>query len=284
MAKKSGLGKGLDALFADNTGEASSDGLTLRLSEIEPNKNQPRKEFDEQALSELADSIREHGLIQPLLVRKLENGRYQLVAGERRWRACRMIGLDEVPVTVKDLSDAEVMELALIENLQREDLNPLEEAAGYLDLIETYGLSQEQLARRVGKSRSAVANSLRLMGLPEQVRPMVASGRLSAGHARAILGLGDPVEMVALAREVEKKGLSVREVERLVNSKKSEKPEKTGKNAGKTNSYFTELEIAMREELGRKVKIKVSAGGKGSIEIAFFNQEDLASIAEKLAK
>lgn len=216
MAKKSGLGKGLDALFFDNDSEEKQDGtMMVRLSEIEPNKGQPRKTFDENALAELADSIREHGIIQPLLVRKLDNGGYQLVAGERRWRASRMIGLDEVPVVIKDLSDTEVMELGLIENLQREDLNPLEEAAGYKELMATYGLTQDQVAKRVGKSRSAIANSLRLLHLPDQIRPYLISGQLSMGHAKAILGLNSESAMVSAAKEAVAKGLSVREVEKL---------------------------------------------------------------------
>lgn len=221
MAKKSGLGKGLDALFFDNdSGEKQDSGaMMVRLSEIEPNKGQPRKTFDENALAELADSIREHGIIQPLLVRKLSNGGYQLVAGERRWRASRMIGLDEVPVVVKDLSDTEVMELGLIENLQREDLNPLEEAAGYKELMATYGLTQDQVAKRVGKSRSAIANSLRLLNLPEQVRPYLMNGELTMGHAKALLGLSSEAAMVSAAKEAVAKGLSVREVEKLASKK-----------------------------------------------------------------
>ena len=186
--KKGGLGKGLDALFVENdTGDTSS--VTLRISEIEPNREQPRKYFDEEALTELADSIRQHGVIQPLLVRPMENGTYQLVAGERRWRASRMAGLTEVPVVIKDLSEIEAMELALIENLQRQDLNPIEEAVGFQQLMERYSMTQEQVASRVGKSRPAVANALRLLNLPEQVVAMVQSGEVSPGHARALLKL-----------------------------------------------------------------------------------------------
>ena len=225
MAKKSGLGTGLDTLFEDNGfGLAQENGTVLRLTEIEPNRNQPRKEFDEQALSELADSIREHGIIQPLLVRPLETGGYQLVAGERRWRAARMIGLTEVPVVIKEMTETEVMELALIENLQRQDLNPLEEAAGYRELMTTYGLTQDRVAKRVGKSRSAVANCLRLLTVPEEIQPFLRSGQLSAGHVKALAGMSDREEMVRIAKSAADKGLSVREVERQVQSFTAPRP------------------------------------------------------------
>ena len=186
-AKKGGLGKGLDALFADNAIEEDTPAVKLKISEIEPNREQPRKEFDDAALAELADSIAQHGVLQPLLVRPLIGGGYQLVAGERRWRASRMAGLTEVPVVVRQMSDQEMMELALIENLQREDLSPMEEAEGYRTLMEGYSLTQEEVAQIVGKSRPAVANSLRLLALPNEIGEMVRSGELSAGHARALL-------------------------------------------------------------------------------------------------
>ncbi len=285
MAKKSGLGKGLDALFYDNDSGTNQDGVMMvRLSEIEPNKGQPRKTFDENALAELADSIREHGIIQPLLVRKLGNGGYQLVAGERRWRASRMIGLDEVPVVVKDLSDTEVMELGLIENLQREDLNPLEEAAGYKELMATYGLTQDQVAKRVGKSRSAIANSLRLLNLPERVRPYLMNGQLTMGHAKALLGLEGESTIIAAANEAVSKGLSVREVEKYVSKKSAGDQNIPAKRERrKKDHYLDEMEIAMNEELGRKVEI-IPEGNGGVLKIAFYSKEDLASIAEKLAK
>lgn len=287
MAKKSGLGKGLDALFFDNDSEGKQDGgaMMVRLSEIEPNKAQPRKTFDENALAELADSIREHGIIQPLLVRKLDSGGYQLVAGERRWRASRMIGLDEVPVVIKDLSDTEVMELGLIENLQREDLNPLEEAAGYKELMATYGLTQDQVSKRVGKSRSAIANSLRLLNLPVQVQPYLMNGQLSMGHAKALLSLNNELAIVSAAKEVVEKGLSVREVEKLASRKSAEslETEPVRKERRKKDHYLDEMEIAMNEELGRKVEI-IPDGDGGMLKIAFYNKEDLASLAEKLTK
>ncbi len=284
MAKKTGLGKGLGSLFEINASEESSgeNSRLLRLSAIEPNKNQPRKTFSEEALSELADSIKEHGLIQPLLVRPLGDERYQLVAGERRWRACRMLGLDEVPAIVREMTDAEVMELALIENLQREDLTPLEEAAGYRDLMETYGLTQEEAAKRVGKSRSAVANTLRLLQLPEQVRLLVEEGRLSAGHARALMGIEDIGTMTAVAKEAADKGLSVREVEKRVAREKAEK--KDPKTFASFDSYLLMMEQALEEELGRKVKLSVGKSGKGTLTIHFYNKEDLTAIAEKLTK
>ena len=284
MPKKTGLGKGLGSLFEINAPEepSSEQSRLLRLSAIEPNKNQPRKAFSEEALSELADSIKEHGLIQPLLVRPIGDDRYQLVAGERRWRACRMLGLDEVPATVREMTDAEVMELALIENLQREDLTPLEEAAGYRDLMETYGLTQEDAAKRVGKSRSAVANTLRLLQLPEQVRLLVEEGRLSAGHARALMGISDVAAMTAVAKEAADKGLSVREVEKRAAREKAEK--KDPKGFATFDSYLLMMEKALEEELGRKVKLTVGKSGKGTLTIHFYNKEDLTAIAEKLTK
>lgn len=283
MAKKSGLGKGLDALFFDNGSDEKKDGVTtVRLSEIEPNKGQPRKTFDEKALAELADSIREHGIIQPLLVRKLDKGGYQLVAGERRWRASRMIGLDEVPVVIKELSDTQVMELALIENLQREDLNPLEEATGYKELMATYGLTQEQVAKRVGKSRSAVANSLRLLNLPQQIRPYLLNGQLSSGHAKALLAFEDEELMIAKAKEAVDKGLSVRALEKEAIKKEKLTPPSIAKEKRKDH-YLEEMEIALNEEMARKVEI-ISEGKGGILKIAFYDKEDLAILAEKLTK
>lgn len=281
MAKKSGLGTGLDTLFEDNGfGLAQENGTVLRLTEIEPNRNQPRKEFDEQALSELADSIREHGIIQPLLVRPLETGGYQLVAGERRWRAARMIGLTEVPVVVKEMTETEVMELALIENLQRQDLNPLEEAAGYRELMTTYGLTQDQVAKRVGKSRSAVANCLRLLTVPEEIQPFLRSGQLSAGHVKALAGMSDREEMVRIAKSAADKGLSVREVERQVQSFTAPRP--SSPSGEEKEAFYKELELAMNVELGRKVRIRPGRIG-GTVEIAFFDQEDLRSLAYRLS-
>ena len=281
MPKAKGLGKGLGALMGDaalQTPEAGS--IFLPISQVEPGLNQPRKRFDDEALMDLADSIREHGIIQPLLVRPLETGGYQLVAGERRWRAARMIGLTEVPVVIKEMTETEVMELALIENLQRQDLNPLEEAAGYRELMTTYGLTQDQVAKRVGKSRSAVANCLRLLTVPEEIQPFLRSGQLSAGHVKALAGMSDREEMVRIAKSAADKGLSVREVERQVQSFTAPRP--SSPSGEEKEAFYKELELAMNVELGRKVRIRPGRIG-GTVEIAFFDQEDLRSLAYRLS-
>jgi len=288
--KKGGLGKGLDALFVENdTGDTSS--VTLRISEIEPNREQPRKYFDEEALTELADSIRQHGVIQPLLVRPMENGTYQLVAGERRWRASRMAGLTEVPVVIKDLSEIEAMELALIENLQRQDVNPIEEAVGFQQLMERYSMTQEQVASRVGKSRPAVANALRLLNLPEQVVAMVQSGEVSPGHARALLKLEDEEQILDIAKKIQKGRYSVRDVEKLTKKKLEEPkdipaqaPERIPTEADWLDNFFREMELALEAELGRKVSVTVKGKDKGTFSIDFFSKEDLADIAARLTK
>lgn len=275
---KGGLGKGLDALFMDNSiEEEAKSAVKLKLNDIEPNRAQPRKSFAEEALEELANSISTHGVIQPLLVRPLADGGYQLIAGERRWRASRMAGLTEVPVVIREMSDSEAMELALVENLQREDLNPIEEAQGLALLMETYGLTQEQAAKRVGKSRPAVANSMRLLSLPQDVLAMVERGELSAGHARTILALENAGQITALANEIVKKNLSVRETERAVKAllKGDAKKEKRVK---KRDTYYDEVELAVSQSLGRKAKVSLSAGNKGTLEIEFFGKEDLSKL------
>ena len=276
-AKRSGLGRGLDALFADNSVEESSfsSAMKLKIMDIEPNRDQPRKIFDESALAELADSIAQHGVLQPLLVRPMPDGGYQLVAGERRWRASRMAGLTEVPVVIRDLTDSQVAELALVENLQRENLNPLEEANGYKELSDRFGYTQEKISEIVGKSRSAVANALRLLNLPESVGEMVSSGSLSMGHARALLSLEDEKIQKEIAELVVRNDLSVRETERLV---RNAVKEKTGiKKAKKRNPYYDEAELALSEVLGRKVKITKSSK-KGALEIEFFDDADLKKL------
>ena len=215
MAKKmGGLGKGLSAIFIENDSENSNEAVTLRISEIEPNREQPRKDFDEEALAELSSSIMQFGVLQPILVRPIIGGGYQIVAGERRYRASRMAGLTEIPAVIRELSDDETMELAMIENLQREDLTPIEEAKGYKVLIETYDMSQEEVAKSMGKSRSAIANTLRLLLLPDDVIEMVEIDEISPGHARALLSLESKEQMSAVAEDVVKKGLTVRQVEK----------------------------------------------------------------------
>ena len=277
---KGGLGKGLEALFVDNN-TSDIPTTSLKLTEIEPNKEQPRKDFDDAALAELADSIREHGVLQPLLVRPMVNGRYQIVAGERRWRASRMVGLAEVPVVIREMTDTEAMELALIENLQRKDLNIIEEALGYKTLMETYGFTQEKVAQRVGKSRPVIANALRLLSLPPKVEKMVRDGQISAGHARALLSLDDPKVMEETAGRILSQGLSVREVERLSAPKKQRKPKgqtlsselepTQGDKQAWGDHYYQEMELALAAELGRKVKIQVSKD-KGTLEIEFYSK------------
>lgn len=281
MAKKlGGLGRGLDSLFADNSVDEINPSVNkLRIMEIEPNHDQPRKDFDEKALSELAESIEQHGVLQPLVVRPLANGAYQLVAGERRWRAARIAGLTEVPVVIKELSDEEVIEIAMIENLQREDLNPLEEALGYRYMMDELGITQEQAAEKVGKSRPAVANSLRLLKLPDEVQEMVKNNLISPGHARALLGFDSEDMIIQTAKLIVKDDLSVREVETMVkNSRKAPKIPKQQKR----DKFFSEVELALVENLGRRVKIKESKRDAGLLEIEFFDKDDLESLAMKL--
>ncbi len=277
-AKKSGLGRGFDAIMFDNSVEelsTSAGAVKVKLTDIEPNRDQPRKHFDEDALAELSESILKHGVLQPLLVRPMLDGSYQLVAGERRWRASRMAGLTEVPVVIKELTDAQVAELALVENVQREDLNPLEEANGYKELSEKYGYTQEEISEIVGRSRSAVANALRLLALPEEIQDMVMKGELSAGHAKAILTAADKDYQIELAKLVVKEDLSVRTTERL--ARKSASDVKTGKKTKKRNPYYDEVELALSDVLGRQVKVTKSSK-KGSLEIEFFDDDDLKKL------
>lgn len=286
MAKKGGLGRGMDALFLDNSATGNENGTTmLNINEVEPNRNQPRKIFNESGLEELAKSIEQNGIIQPILVRPMADGSYQLIAGERRWRAARMAGLTEVPVTIREMSDEEASIFALIENLQREDLNPVEEAEGLKSLIESYGFTQEEAADKVGKSRTAVTNTLRLLKLPSPVRNLLGDGKITAGHARALLGLDDEEEMLKIAETVVAQDLSVRQVEKMVKyALQGEKP-KPKKRDKKRDQYYDEVEIALTNTLGRKVKIYLSSTGhKGTLEFEFFGKEDLTRLAKEFDK
>ena len=286
MAKKGGLGRGMDALFLDNSAEDNGNaGTVLNINEIEPNRNQPRKNFSENGLEELAKSIEQNGIIQPILVRPMSDGSYQLIAGERRWRAARMAGLHEVPVTIREMSDEEASVFALIENLQREDLSPVEEAEGLKSLIESYGFTQEEAADRVGKSRTAVTNTLRLLKLPSPVLQILGEGKITAGHARALLGLDDEKEMLRIAQATVAQELSVRQVEKMVKyAAQGEKP-KPKKRDKKRDKYYDEVEIALTNVLGRKVKIYLSPSGhKGTLEFEFFGKEDLTKLAKEFDK
>ena len=276
--KKRGLGKGLDAIFAENTPASAEGAVRIKISEIEPNREQPRKEFDSEALSELADSISQHGVLQPLLLRPLLTGGYRIVAGERRWRAARMAGLTEVPAVVREMTDAEEMLFALIENLQREDLTPLEEARGYRTLIETQDFTQEEVSQAVGKSRPAVTNALRLLNLPEDIQQMLEKGEITAGHARTLLSFKREEDM-RLAAQKAKEGASVRELENLakrLNQQKEETPPAKPK-----NRYFEEAQLAVGEYLNRKVKV-AGTKKKGTLQIEFYGEEDLQNLLHDL--
>lgn len=278
--KKGGLGKGLDALFMDNSTEDPESARMLAISDIEPNRDQPRKQFDDAALRELADSIAQHGVIQPLLVRPMGGGIYQIVAGERRWRASRLAGLTEVPAVVRELTDSETMEIALVENLQREDLDPVEEAEGIAQLIETYSLTQEEAARKLGKSRPAVANALRLLNLPAQVREMLRTGRLTPGHARALLAMEGGEAITAAAQEIAEKGLSVREAEKL--AKAPVQAPKHPADVRRRPVFIEEAQLALTEYFGRPVRL--TGGTKGKIELEYYSEQDLTELTKKLEK
>lgn len=283
--KKGGLGRGLEALMMENSTEDASKTVTLRLLDVTPNPDQPRRQFDDDALAELTASIEAHGILQPLLVRPMLDGSYQIVAGERRWRAARMAGLTEVPVVIRDLSDRETAELALIENLQREDLNPIEQAQGYRLLIDRYGLTQEETANAVNKSRPAVSNLLRLLELPREITDMVKTGALSAGHARALLSLEDDTLRVAVAKEAAEKGLSVRAIEQFVKKAKTQNTPAAPHRAAFTARFGDEVALALSEQMGRRVKVAESKKGKkgGMLQIEYFDEEDLRSLAKALA-
>lgn len=285
MAKKlSGLGRGIDAIFLENTMESEQEqkngSMKLRVSQMEPKGNQPRKYFDTEALAQLAESIAAHGVLQPILVRDIGGDRYQIIAGERRWRASKMAGLSEVPVVLLDSTEQEAAQIALIENIQREDLNPLEEAAAYKSLADEYHLTQEEISRQIGKSRSAIANAVRLLDLPEAVRPHVASGELSAGHARALLGLRYTDDIAALAQVIIDRGLSVRmteeEVKRWNRRRDMEAAAEEAAEEEKPQvvNYAKDLENRIMASLGRRVKLDTKRG-KSCITFFYEDNEDL---------
>ena len=277
--KKGGLGRGMDSLMNDNSIDAKGS-VTVNINEIEPNRNQPRKDFDEAALNDLADSIAQHGLIQPIVVRPTVDGRYMIIAGERRWRACRIAGLNEVPVIIKATDDRTLMELALIENLQREDLNAVEEALGFKALIDDFSLTQDEVAKKMGKSRSAVTNSLRLLSLNNTELEALRIGSISAGHARALLSCEDEdVRQKMLLAAVE--GASVRELEKMAAMSKTA-PKKEKKEQSKP-TFYNEVELSLKETMRRKVQVKPTAKGKGTITIEFFSDKELSEFAKKLA-
>lgn len=286
-AKKGGLGRGLEAIFMDNEMQENHSPIRVKITEIQPNRDQPRRDFDEESLTGLAESITQHGILQPLLVRPLLEGGYQIVAGERRYRASRMAGLMEVPVVVRELDDAQVMELALIENLQREDLSPLEEAKGYKTLIDSYHFTQEDVAKSVGKSRPAISNTLRLLTLPEQIQEQLERGDIDAGHARTLLAVEDEKEMLKMAEQVGKQGLSVRELEKMVKKWKVDHGQslfvKGKRETVRRASFYDEIEIALRQELGRKVVVTGGEKNCGSLTIEFHTMQDLADLANRLA-
>ena len=275
---KGGLGRGYETLFSDNTTEVQNLS-TLRVAEIEPNREQPRKSFDDGAIAALADSIREHGMIQPILVRPLENGSYQIVAGERRWRAARMLGLEEVPVTIRAMSDQESMQIELIVNLQRVNLNPIEEAQGYQELMDQFGMTQEGIAQIVGRSRSAVANSLRLLQLPGQIQQYLQEGSITTGHAKALAGFVDEETMLACAARAADGQLTVRAIEKLAAAPKEHllQPDR------RRDSYYKEMELSLSSSLGRKVKVD-QGRKKGMLILEYYDKDDLATLAKKLTE
>lgn len=285
-AKRTGLGKGLDSMIPpktmakvskEDTAEVSKTGeKILKINEVEPNKKQPRKFFNEEALQELSDSIKQHGIVQPLVVAK-QKDYYEIIAGERRWRAAKMAGLKEVPVVIKDYSPQEVMEVALIENIQREDLNPVEEARAYQNLIKEYDLKQEEVADRVSKSRSAITNSLRLLKLDDQVLNMLVEETISSGHARTLLALDDPKMQLSVAERIVKDRLSVRDTEKLVKNL-NQPVKKTPKKQLKNDFVYKDMEEQLKQTIGTKVKINRKSENEGKIEIEYYSQDDLEKI------
>ena len=276
---KGGLGSGFDFLYDENAADVQVK-KTLRLSDMEPNRQQPRKAFAEEAIAALADSIRQYGMLQPILVRPYQ-GTYQIVAGERRWRAARMLGLDEVPVIIKEISDGEAMEIALIENLQRENLTPMEEANGYRQLMEQYGMTQEAVAKTVGRSRSAVANALRLLQLPEEIQMLLESGAISAGHGKALLAIANPEKQLEAAKRAANGTLTVRAIEKMAVSPDVEPPADPADQ--KIDSYFKEMELSLQERMGRRVSVQYGKK-KGALVLEFYDKVDLAALARRLTE
>ena len=284
-AKKSGLGRGLSEIFMQNESEDSNSTVTLKISEIEPNKNQPRRDFEPEALNELSESIAQHGILQPLVVRPIFGGGYEIVAGERRFRAARMAGLTEVPVVIRELTDAQTMELALIENLQREDLTDLELAKGYESLMKEYDMTQEQVASTVNKSRSSVANTLSLMKLPESVKTMLTNSDITSGHARALLSLENDELMEQAAQQIVENSLSVRETEKLVSQmvRSSENPVEVVVKEKKDRrpQYYREVELSLSEAFGRKVTVNQKNKNNGTLVLEFYGEEDLKELLKR---
>lgn len=289
--KKKGLGKGLDALFSSseintqeikisNTEENTEKGISyININDIKPNKDQPRKTFDEEKIGELAESIKEHGLIQPVVLRKSGKG-YEIVAGERRWRACRKAGLKEIPCIIKELTDEENMLIAIIENMQREDLNPIEEAEGISQMVTVFGMTQEQVSKSVGKSRPYITNVLRLLKLPQEVQAMVSDGQLSAGHARALAGLSSKKKQIELAEKIAAEGLSVRETEKLL-KEESTPAKRPAKRKAEKNADVKRVEEDLKTVLGTKVNLAMN-GKKGKIEIEYYSREELDRLIDLL--
>lgn len=274
--KNRGLGRGIESIFDENS-TYSDKIVTLNINEIEPNRNQPRKDFDEEALNSLAESIGQHGLIQPIIVRPTIGGGYTIIAGERRWRACRMAGLTEIPVVIKDTDEQNLMEMALVENLQREDLNPVEEALGYKSLMDNFGLTQEEVAAKMAKSRSGVANALRLLNLNADELEALRNGKITAGHARALLS-AENSEIRAKMFESALNGENVRVLEKMAKEKKKATRKET------KPTFYNEVELSIKNELHRKAAVKPTGKGKGTLTIEFFSDEELAEFAKKLCK
>ncbi len=285
MKKQTGLGRGLEDLFAENSIDITAEEgqvIFVGISEVEPNKSQPRKFFDKEKIAELASSIAEHGLLQPIIVRKVGE-RYQIISGERRWRASRMAGQTEIPVIVKEIDDKTALEIGLIENLQREDLNAVEEAKGYKTLIEEYGLTQEEISKRVGKSRPVVANAMRILALPQEILDLVLAGKLTSGHARALLPLMEtysPEKLLELAKEIVDKDLTVRQIEAL--SKEKKEPTDKKPKVRKNEIYYAEIEENISKQWGRKATIKPTGKKGGTITLEYYNEDDFNALLEAM--